>query len=585
MKNRVSPPPRRRLKIFAFDPTEGRKRENQVVIDVPFERVEPGPVTERIAVVDYDVTADRYYDAVDLNDPSLLMNDGLDPNESDPRFHQQMVYAVARRVLGNFDVTLGRRIAFRGGYPLRIFPHAMSMANAFYDPRLGALVFGYFSADDSSDAFVPGQNIFTCLSHDVIAHEMTHALLHRLKPRYLNATNPDVAAFHEGFSDLVAIFQHFSFPDILRETIRGTGNLLEPAPLMQLAREFGLATGRPRALRSAWSPAVRTDYARLFNAHDRGSILVAAVFDAFFAVYQGNVRDLMRLVRNETGELPDPLVTLLAKEAARVAQAVLTMCIRGIEYLPPVDVTFGDYVRALVTADYDINPVDELGLRAAVIESFRARGILPAQSTSLAEDAVRFNHGDLPDIDFADKESEIFATIRNLTVRHDRVIRLPTAPAADGSSPTTWRFDDELSTELETRCSTYARKYLSALGLKGDVPFRVVALHPTTRYTAERELLVDVVAELVQDTSAAAAPVGVTIIASAAGVVRYAVVKPSDSDDVSDELRSTGTARQAQFREFLEADERVDNSVPYGGRPSPGPRIVDFRAMHRTRFQ
>ena len=44
------------------------------------------------------------------------------------------------------------------------------------------------------------------------------------------------------------------------------------------------------------------------------------------------------------------LITRVAGEASRTAQSILTMCIRAFEYLPPVDVTFGDYLRALVTA-------------------------------------------------------------------------------------------------------------------------------------------------------------------------------------------------------------------------------------------
>ena len=149
------------------------------------------------------------------------MTSGLDPSESDPRFHQQMVYAVARCVLENFDVALARRLRFKKGKRLRIFPHSMAVANAFYEPRLTALLFGYFKTSaDNPAAGIPGQTVFTCRSHDIIAHETTHALVDRLRPMYRNATNVDVAAFHEGFSDIVAIFQHFSFPGILRDTIR-----------------------------------------------------------------------------------------------------------------------------------------------------------------------------------------------------------------------------------------------------------------------------------------------------------------------------------------------------------------------------
>jgi len=218
----IPPPPRRRLKIYAFDPMLGRHASNRIVVDIPnYEPLHPGPRDSRIEVIDFDAPNGVYYPAVDLDDVHLAMNDGLDPSDSDPRFHQQMTYAVARRVLENFDVALGRRISFRDRPRLRFFPHALPVANAFYDPKMTAVLFGYFrTAKDNAEAGIPGQTIFTCLSHDIIAHETTHALVHRLRRRFMEPTNADVAGFHEGFSDIIAILQHFSFPGILRQIIQ-----------------------------------------------------------------------------------------------------------------------------------------------------------------------------------------------------------------------------------------------------------------------------------------------------------------------------------------------------------------------------
>src|SRR6516165_9553398 len=64
------------------------------------------------------------------------------------------------------------------------------------------------------------------------------------------------------------------------------------------------------------------------------------------------------------------------------------MCIRAFDYLPPADVTFGAFLRALVTADWELNPLDEVGLRAAVIEACRRRGIFAVEAGSLAVGAL-----------------------------------------------------------------------------------------------------------------------------------------------------------------------------------------------------
>jgi hypothetical protein len=123
---------------------------------------------------------------VNLDLPAILMQGGLDPSESDPRFHQQMVYAVALKTLENFDRALGRILRLGShsrkrntNYPrLRLFPHAFYGANAFYSTNLNAILFGYFKADAADvGPNLPGQTVFTCLSHDVIAHEMTHAIV------------------------------------------------------------------------------------------------------------------------------------------------------------------------------------------------------------------------------------------------------------------------------------------------------------------------------------------------------------------------------------------------------------------------
>src|SRR5439155_23796975 len=81
---------------------------------------------------------------------------------------------------------------------LRIYPHALRMANAYYSRKKGALLFGYFpGTEDRTSGQFPGGMVFTCLAHDVVAHETTHALLDGFHEHFMEATNPDVLAFHE----------------------------------------------------------------------------------------------------------------------------------------------------------------------------------------------------------------------------------------------------------------------------------------------------------------------------------------------------------------------------------------------------
>lgn len=404
-------PRQRRLRAFAFDPSLRTDLDaavvNQVTLPVPWEPLEPGPVGEYLEVVDVDPASGACYAPVDLEHSALLAQDGVEPSEAVPQFHQQMVYAVAMTTIRNFERALGRRALWavrtdkadgEGAWQpvdrLRIYPHALREANAYYSPAKKALLFGYFPASGAGGN-LPGGTVFTCLSHDIVAHETTHALLDGLHRRFIEPSNPDVLAFHEAFADMVALFQHFSFPEVLRHQIARTrGDLAKQNLLAELAQQFGQALGHRGALRNALSTPPDEAVATLRQTtepHDRGAILVAAVFDAFLAIYKRRIADLLRIATGGRGVLPEgelhpDLVNRMADEAAKTSGHFLRILIRALDYCPPVDVGFGDYLRAMITADRDLVPDDPYGYRIALVAAFRRRGIHPDGVRSLAEE-------------------------------------------------------------------------------------------------------------------------------------------------------------------------------------------------------
>jgi len=427
-------PPFRKLRGYAFDPSLSQRAEtadiNSIVYKVPWEELRssvppregdegPGPIGEYVEVIDFDPTIAKFYEPVDLNEPYILAQDGLDPSESNPQFHQQMVYAVVMTTIKNFELALGRKVIWSArrladkeyfGYVqrLRIYPHALREANAYYSPQKKALLFGYFSSTPADSSLqMPGSLVFTCLSHDIIAHETTHAILDGMHRHYNNPSNHDVLAFHEAFADIVALFQHFTFPEVLKKQIAETrGDLGAQNLLGKLAQEFGTAIGSYGSLRDAigstdvvtgqWSPRKPSpdEYRTVMEPHARGSILVAAVFEAYINIYKNQVADLLRIASNGTGVLPQgelhpDLVNRLAGEAAKAARHVLQMCIRALDYCPPVDITFGDYLRAIITADADLVADDTRNYRLYFIDAFRRRGIYPQGIKTLSVESLR----------------------------------------------------------------------------------------------------------------------------------------------------------------------------------------------------
>jgi hypothetical protein len=430
----IPKPTERPLKIYAFDPSLGRYVGNCMMARVRYEKLDPGPVGEKFAVIDYDGAQKTFYQPVNLDDPDVMIGAGLDPSQSDPRFHQQMVYAVAMETLQRFEIALGRRIRWRdqqrttdGKYPvprgaaqqLNLFPHAMCEANAFYSPEAHGILFGYFQASRTHPGpNLPGQTIFTCLSHDIIAHEMTHAVLDGIRRYFTEPTNIDVPAFHEAFADLAALFSHFSHKEALLDTLQKTGGQLfnfnlrpdvrqdageqqmlqgqiaRANPLIQLALQFGEATGARAGLRSALdTPPRPDDLRRLTEPHRRGAILVAAVFDAYFTIYSRRTAKLFQTYRAGGGaavpiDLPAPLAELLAVEASNTAQEFFIACARAIDYCPPVDITFGDFLRALLTSHLDLHAEDPDGVRDALMQAFRLRGIVADSAAFFSEESL-----------------------------------------------------------------------------------------------------------------------------------------------------------------------------------------------------
>jgi hypothetical protein len=420
-KAKVLPTPPRRLRVYALDPSIAKTLNsieiNETVISIPWEEgLKPGPVGEYLEVVDIDPASDRLYDPVDLNEPKLLGQDGWPPSEGNPAFHQQMVYAVAMKTIKNFEEALGRRVLWAARWAnvtdkrgqsqykaytvrrLRIYPHALRTDNAYYSPDKIALLFGYFQSQSDPTGTTPGGTIvFSCLSSDIIAHEMSHALLDGLHRRFQDASNPDVPAFHEAFADIVAIFQHFSIPELVRFQVRQAHGKLDAARLLgSLAQQFGEGTNRGGPLRDYLDEGEKPKYPDEMEVHARGSILVSAVYEAFLSIVDRRTADLIRIATNGTGllpqgALPHDLVERLTEETCKTARHILRMCIRALDYCPAVDITFGEYLRALITADIDLVAADRFHYRVAIMDAFRKRNLLPRDVRTVSEESLAWS--------------------------------------------------------------------------------------------------------------------------------------------------------------------------------------------------
>jgi hypothetical protein len=554
----------RLLQIFTLDPSVSSLLGGSATVAVPFEELQPGPVGAVFEVDSAGMPAVLRPDTkstllLDLNERALLLANGLTPTPADGRFHLQMVYAVCSLTYAVFQRALGRDIMWASGYRasddepfrLKIIPFALrNERNAAFDQELGSISFGYFHADNNPGGHtVPHGLICTALSHDVVAHETTHALLHALRAQFATPSNPDVLGFHEGFADIVALLMHFSYPDVVLDAMRASrGSIANATLLTDLARQFGQATskpGQPSALRSALdvtdAHAFDSDafasgdtpghnaprpYAPDLEAHLMGSVLVSAVFEAFSTVLRRRSLRYFRIARlapDDVAEadLTDDLVRALATEASDTAKQFLNICIRAIDFCPPVDIRLGEYLRALITADADAVSDDKYGYREALMRSFQRRHIFPDKLDFMSEDAVRW------------KRPPFDTPIAGLSLSDLRF-------GADLATPAGAEEMRRRATALGEFVSQPAiakALHLVPVGaslprnVEYAAPIRVESIRTTRRVTPDGRVTIELVAEVTQSCTVRVNndlmdfPGGCTLIIAASGHIRYAIYK------------------------------------------------------------
>ena len=400
----------RTLTVIAQDPAVqvgGRILTTELTI--PAEELLPGPCGYRVNVIDYDSSTDTLYrPAVFEQLPGGHIKDPFAPGArakgsgrrpsgydrrllADPRFHAQNVYAIVMRTLAQFEFALGRRVAWGSdGHQIHVAPHAFADANAFYSRDDRAIFFGYFMG-------AGGKPVYTCLSHDVVAHESAHAILDGLRRRYLEPSTPDQAAFHEGFADIVALLSLFSLSDVVGALLDlnagGERKLIAPrhlerealarSVLLGLAEEMGseVSAVRGQALRRSVELVPGKDYMSMpefQEEHVRGELLVAAVMNAFLDIWLQRLAKIGPVANGKRDR------SIVVEEGARVAGHLLTMAIRAIDYCPPTDIWFSDYLSALLTVDREVVPDQgKYDYRKALLRNFKAYGIEPARGTDV----------------------------------------------------------------------------------------------------------------------------------------------------------------------------------------------------------
>ncbi|MFK0005646.1 hypothetical protein ACIQTZ_01195 [Paenarthrobacter sp. NPDC090520] len=340
-------------------------------VRIPVERLRRGPTGHRYAVHirKWRGTTVSPVTLTSHGDPWQLVSEPP-PAElrallDDTRFLAQHVYGVAMSTLDVFESTLGRRMPWNPeGRVVLKARDLVTATDTGYERGTNIIRFG------SVDRM--GYKVPTALFRDIVAHEVTHAILDGFRPAWADQlATIEQLALHEALADLVAILQVFSSWEVVYRQLEAAagrfeaGQVVDDAVLQRSLFDFARDLFARGPLREPFVGAVPEDWQELEEPHARGAVVVGAVLRAVHKLWsERNARfgDNQSLQQK-------------AESGSIVATRVLRMVIRGLSYMPPVDVGWRDLLRGIIAADLDMVPEDPYGYRETLQAEFSAIGV------------------------------------------------------------------------------------------------------------------------------------------------------------------------------------------------------------------
>lgn len=354
---------------FLVRDLEYLRKEGDLLLATPLSRhsapddggFRDGPVHRRLAVVDLDTETRSLRPPARFRRQGIgktvsCYEDGLDRKSYDyepehfetDRFLQVSPFATVLKMLHFFEgpEILGREISW--AFPSRqllIVPRAGEMRNAFYERDSGSLQFFHHRAED-------GHTIHTALSHDIVAHEATHAILDAIAPDLYDAVTPESLAMHEAIADLSAITQTLTNEMVIFSLDAISGSAIDPLDVLShIAEEFGSDTRMSegasflRRLRNRRTLDPADDSLDEFGRPNRPEptdphALSQVLSGAIYAVYEARLKATRRSDRYGGIE----------KTFCPAARRVSRIVFRALDYMPPGEASFADYGRAFLAA-------------------------------------------------------------------------------------------------------------------------------------------------------------------------------------------------------------------------------------------
>ncbi|MEU8610673.1 hypothetical protein AB0C29_22060 [Actinoplanes sp. NPDC048791] len=361
-----------------------------------------GPISPRVAVLDFEPATGALAPAARFVPPKGRARRGsydvprpvsLDAEDVDTVATAVSVFGAVHKTITMFEErdALGRTVEWAfDGPQLLVVPRAGEMANAYYERDSHSLQFFQFTV-----AHRPGTWIRTANSQDIVAHETAHALLDGIAPDLYSAISPQSLAIHEAVADLASLLVSLRCKELTERVLADSQGRIDDTNVFSgLAEEFAMALDLQhhhlRNLNSGASMQNVSDH----EPHELSTVLSGAFYRVLVHTYE-------ELSRH----------AVAPKALFEAAEQIKRMLIRGLDYLPPGDVSFADLVRAVLAADEASHP-DHPQVRTRFVKECLTRGIVPTPKaldvrTDFTHRAVR--EADIPGLIASDFAAYRFA--------------------------------------------------------------------------------------------------------------------------------------------------------------------------------
>jgi hypothetical protein len=378
-----------RIPLMIQDPTTSKRYGGLGIGGMGLEGFNPkkeefflsGPISKQVAVLDFSPETGELVEGAKWHKPPLEAKIGWYVNEkgkrldkykeldladlTTPAFLQVNAFATVLKTIymlresekekdKDKGDTLGRSITWANRSPqLLVIPRAGRMKNAFYSRDSNSLQFFMFSPADN-----PNQTVYTCLYRDIVAHETGHAIVDGIAPDLYDSQQNQALAIHESIADLTALLMAISSWPLSRIVLnKNHGNIKNSTDFSTIAADWRTELeegGRhmrdllnEKNLNPESENCVKSD-----ECHELSEVLSGALYKVLVKMHEDFKDQLEPHYAKDPRSSSDP--RYYASRSALydyAAERFKQMIFRALDYLPPGDISFIDYGRALAAAD------------------------------------------------------------------------------------------------------------------------------------------------------------------------------------------------------------------------------------------